>query len=203
MPSEPEHVNPFAAPLLSDSPAAELKSAGLSESEVIRNELLRTESSIKSIATIYLLSGVVWTVIGVILAGAMIFAQNGDFDGGESGPIFVAIGCAMAVLGGASVWYAFGLRRLDSQVRTPVLLIQSISMLVHVLRLNIFGIGIGIWVLVTLSSDNGKRVLTPEYQEIVAATPHIKRKTSLLVWIFLILLLVLVGVGVLAAVFGG
>lgn len=46
-------------------------------------------------------------------------------------------------------------------------------------------------------------VFSPYYKEIISQTPHIKYKTSIVVWIFLGLLLALLGLGIVGAIFAG
>ena len=50
------------------------------------------------------------------------------------------------------------------------------------------------YVLYLMFSDKGKVVFSPEYQEIREATPEVKYKTSMIVWVFLAILVVLLGV---------
>jgi hypothetical protein len=57
---------------------------------------------------------------------------------------------------------------------------------------------INIYILVKILGQQGQFVLTPEYQRIIAATPHVKQKTSIVVWVLLILLLVIL-IGIIAA----
>ena len=46
-------------------------------------------------------------------------------------------------------------------------------------------------------------VFSDEYRSIIDQTPHIKYKTSIIVWIFLFILLALIGFGILGAFFTG
>jgi hypothetical protein len=56
-----------------------------------------------------------------------------------------------------------------------------------------------VYILVKVLGKQGKFVMTDEYQRIIAATPHIKRKTSIVV-VILLVLLVLVLIGAIAAI---
>lgn len=198
MSSETEHVNPFAAPLETDSPAADIVGADLSDAEGTRNELLSTEASIKSIGTIYLMTGGLWVVGGVMMFIGEFAEAN--FIAANNQPVASIIAVVIAGLGAVSIWCAFGLYRLDPTIRVWVLVLQSICLVLHLVLvdINLLTIGISIYVLVVMSGQKGRRVLSSEYQQVVAATPHIKRKTSIVVWILLALLL-----GVLALAIGG
>ena len=46
-------------------------------------------------------------------------------------------------------------------------------------------------------------VYSPQYKEIVQATPHIRYKTSIIVWILLFILLGLIAFGIIATLVSG
>jgi hypothetical protein len=56
------------------------------------------------------------------------------------------------------------------------------------------------YLLYLLWSEKGNVVFSPRYQRVMQATPHIKYKTSIIVWIFLGLLGLVVLVGIIAMV---
>jgi hypothetical protein len=58
------------------------------------------------------------------------------------------------------------------------------------------------YILYLLFSKKGATVFSEEYQRVIAATPEIKYRTSIVIWILLALLLLLIGVGLLAVFFG-
>jgi hypothetical protein len=51
------------------------------------------------------------------------------------------------------------------------------------------------YILWLLFSSKGRFVMSPEYQEVIAATPHMKHRTSIVVILLGILLLVVLGSG--------
>jgi hypothetical protein len=54
---------------------------------------------------------------------------------------------------------------------------------------------INVYILVKLCGKQGSFVMTPEYQRIIAATPHVKRKSSIASMVLLaILIIVLIGI---------
>ena len=79
-------------------------------------------------------------------------------------------------------------RRIVDAVRDPVLALGLLSFPV--------GTIINGYILYLLFSKKGERVFSADYQAIVDATPHIKYKTSIIVWIFLVLLLLMIGAAV-------
>ena len=62
---------------------------------------------------------------------------------------------------------------------------------------------INAYILYLFLSKKGRTIYSPEYQDVIAATPHIKYRTSILVWILLALVVALVALAFLAPMFGG
>jgi cytochrome o ubiquinol oxidase subunit 1 len=60
------------------------------------------------------------------------------------------------------------------------------------------GVIIHIYILAKLMGKEARFIMTPEYQRIIAATPHVKYKTSILVKVLLALLLILL-IGIIVA----
>lgn len=87
----------------------------------------------------------------------------------------------------AALYYCIGmgLRRLDPKVRTVSMIMTGFGLLGFPIGTLISG-----YILYLLASEKGKEVLSVEYQGIVAATPHIKYRTSIVVWILVGLLVV-------------
>lgn len=185
--------NPYAAPLSSSAQSEPVES----EIERTRNEYLSHEASVRAIGLLYLLGGGIWAIYCVIGLVALL----GVIIGGVAGPgelgflLFIAV-----IVVGATwlqIWIGLGLRRLNPSVRTPATVLSVVGLL---------GVPIGTiisaYVLWLLQSAKGKVVFSNEYQEIIRQTPHIRYKTSIIVWIFLGLLVVVVGLAVLAVIVG-
>ena len=51
---------------------------------------------------------------------------------------------------------------------------------------------INAYILYLFLSKKGRTIYSPEYQEVIAATPHVKYRTSIVVWILLALVVVLI-----------
>jgi hypothetical protein len=58
------------------------------------------------------------------------------------------------------------------------------------------------YLLYLLVSAKGEMVFSSAYKEVMQATPHIRYRTSMIVWIFLFLLIGLILLGIIAAIFG-
>jgi hypothetical protein len=176
------NVNPYAPPKARVSdviPAA-------SEAESIRKDHIKHEASIRSIGMLYYLSGVfmLLAAIGLIVAG---------FAGTEQS---IAFGLAPVylVLGVLSIAVARGIRALQPWARTTCIVLSVIGLL---------GIPIGTLIngyfLYLLLCAKGKRIFEADYSGIVAATPHIKYRTSPIVWILLAVLVLGIATAVVVA----
>ena len=50
-------------------------------------------------------------------------------------------------------------------------------------------------------SEKGNVVFSDHYKEVIAATPHVRYKTSIIVWILVIAFLTIMAIGVVATIF--
>ena len=126
--------------------------------------------------------------------GAMA-AVNADV---AQGVVLAGIGVLYLVFGLVQGATAIGLRKLQTWARYVAVLFSVIGLI---------GIPIGTLIsgyfLYLLLSKKGSVVFSEEYKHVIAATPHIKYKTSIIVVIFLVLLAVLLVGGLLAFLLGG
>ena len=169
--------NPYSAP----TAAVEDVTPGVDAyAEATRREHIDHEASIQSIGLLYYFGG-------FSLAVAALVSLFGALDG------LVRLGmlALLAVLAVLMFAMGRGLRALKPGIRIPAIVFAAIGLLG-------FPVGtlINAYVLYLLLSKKGRMILSPEYADIVAATPHIKYQTSWVVRIFLGLIIV----GVLAAI---
>ena len=162
-------VNPYAPP------AAELARGVGSEAEEIRRELLNHEASIRGVGTLYLV-GFWLSLVGTLTIGGLMVADPSGFAFG------------MVLFYAFFTWlYRYlgrGLRDLNPRVRPGVTLLHVLGLLAIPL-----GTLISAYILWLIHGEKGKRVLSDEYREIVAQTPHIQYKTP--VWLVVLGLLFL------------
>jgi len=157
------------------------------EAEEIRREHIKTEASIRSIGMLYYIGATVCCLasIGFLLGSSRV----------PSGlPLSMkALGALYLVFGVLGLFVARGIRKLRPWARTAAIVLAAIGLLG-------FPVGtlINAYILYLLLSGKGKRIFESDYADIVAATPHVKYKTSIVVWVAVILLVV-VAVGVIAA----
>ncbi len=169
-------VNPYAAPTapVEDVPAHP-------EAEAVRKAHIKHEASIRSVGTLYFLGAIFGTLGGLFgLAGAP----------GARGDIVAAV--VMLVLGVAMFFVSSGVGRLRPWARTAGCALSGIGLIGFPIGTLING-----YILYLFLSKKGRTIFSPEYQDVIAATPHIKYR-SWLVWIFLALVLIVVLVAVLA-----
>lgn len=188
-----------ARPMLDDSatnpyaPTAhtsDLAAAPASDVEGYRRAHLNHEASVKSIGTLYLIGAVI--LLPLSLGMAFTWFTN------PSSPAALVVALLYLAFGlfqGAVGW---GVYKLAPWTRIP-------AVIYSVLGLLWFPIGtlVSAYFLYLLLSEKGRVVFSPEYRRVIEQTPHVKYKTSIVVWVFLGLLLLLVGVIAIAAVFAG
>lgn len=191
--------NPFLSPETSGFEGEQFDT----DAEQMRREYLSHEASVKSIGFLYLIGGaigVLYCVVGLFSLIGFIFSdefQAGNVGPAEIGVVFV-VGLIMVGMTWLQIWAGLGLRRLNPAVRTATTVLSAIGLLG-------FPVGtlISAYILWLIHSAKGKVIFSPEYQKVIQQTPHIKYKTSVVVWIFLGLLLLLVLLGTIAIVLEG
>jgi hypothetical protein len=178
------NFNPYEAP--QSMQAARPAQEDPSEFERIRKQHLNHEASLQGIGSLYCLGA------GLLIAGAALgligSAVEEHYDQAGIMALFVALG----VLQG---WIGLGLRRLRPNVKVAAGIVSAIGLLAFPMGTLING-----YILYLLFSQKGTYILSPGYQEIIAATPHIRYRTSIIVWIFLGLLVFVIGLGILGAI---
>jgi len=176
-----EATNPYSAP------TARVEDTDQGEAETIRRAHLNHETSVKGAGSFYLLGGILLT-IGAVLA----LAAGGVTDGADAIVAFVVMG-----IGAAQLWAGLKVRALQRGGRIAGGLLSSLGLLAFPIGTLING-----YILWLFFSDKGRTVFSDAYRDVIAATPHVKAKTSIVVWILLALLLGLLALGIVAGVFG-
>jgi hypothetical protein len=169
-------VNPYAAPT---APVEDVSAHP--EAEAVRKAHIKHEASIKSVGTLYFLGAIVTTLGGLL-------GVTGRLKGDED----VVTSAVMLVLGVALFFAASGVGNLRPWGRIVGCVLSGIGLIGFPIGTLING-----YILYLFLSKKGRTIFSPEYQGVIAATPHIKYR-SWLVWIFLALVLIVVLVAVLA-----
>lgn len=215
-PPPPEDlVNPYAAPAteIGSEPTGLGADGDLTEAEVIRRAHIGHEASVRSLGSLHYLGA----VFGLIGSVGMLFMLFGGMSGGaaEPGGRMLLGGLLILYFGMTALNFALGkgLRGLKPWARwtdTALLSLQAIFAVLGSINALITGqfpamipslIGLLIvgYILYLLLSQKGTVVFSPAYKEIIARTPHIKYRTSLLLKIVLALLVAMIGLMIVGA----
>ncbi|WDE97341.1 hypothetical protein PQO03_05170 [Lentisphaera profundi] len=160
------------------SPTADLQDdSNAGEFEQIRNTYLKHEASVQSVGSLY--------TLGALFLG---FAAIASFFSGETEVLIGGVLLALAALYG---WLGMSVRKLKRGSKIAVGILSGIGLLG-------FPIGtiINAYILYLVFSEKGKIVFSDEYRDAIAATPHIKHKTSTILKVFLGLLLLVLAFAV-------
>jgi hypothetical protein len=140
----------------------------------IRREYLKHEASIRSVGTLY--------YVGAILAAVMVLMNVLN-----DRPIAVKIGMSILFVGLIFLYVKVGswLNALDKRAKVPATILACIGLLAIPVGTLING-----YILYLLLSKKGTVVFSEDYKKVIADTPEIKYKISLLIWILLGIVLV-------------
>jgi hypothetical protein len=177
-----EAANPYAAP------AARVEDVAVDpEAERIRREHISHEASIKAVGILYYI-GAVLMAVGAITS----------LMGATQEPAAAGVMVLLLAVGAGEFAAGWGVRGLKPWGRIVGCVLSGLGLLA-------FPIGtlINAYILYLFLSKKGRTIFAPEYQQVIAATPHVKYKVSIVVWIFLALLIGLLVVGLGVAVIGG
>ena len=150
--------NPYAAPLADEDVLP-------TPLEAIRRKYLHHEASIRSIGTLYYLPAAFLMMTSIMIALTTLRGEH----------ILMSLALAIAVLALAIGFAALArsIRRLDPRCKVPLVILSCIGLLALGPPTVING-----YFLYLVLCEKGTFVLSPNYQEIVRQTPHIKYRTS-------------------------
>jgi hypothetical protein len=163
--SSPAPINPYAAPT---APVEDV--AANPESDAIRRAHIGHEASVKAVGFLYYLGG------GAVTVGALVFMRSD-----------IATSIGLLIAGAAQLSAGYGVRALRGWGR-------AVGCVLSALGLFAFPVGtlINGYILYLFLSKKGRTIFAPEYQDVIAETPDVKYRTSIVVWIVLALLVILV-----------
>jgi hypothetical protein len=143
------------------------------QAESIRREHINHEASIKSVGMLYYLG-----TLGMGVAGLAILFSTGALAAVRMGDAVVSV--IMVAIAVAFFMVGRGLSTLRPWVRIPAVLLSILGLLGFPIGTLING-----YIIWLILSKKGRLVLSPEYAAIVEATPQVKYRTSIVVWILL------------------
>ena len=156
------------------------------EADKARREHIEHEAAVRSTGLLGYTFGGLMSFFGFLLtSGALL---------GVMGRSTLRFGVAYLAIGTLLLFVARGLRVLRPWARISTILMASIGMFVFPV-----GTVIGGYILYLMLASKGKRVFADDYSAVIAATPHLRYRTSIIVWIAVgLLLLAILGVIVIA-----
>lgn len=176
-----DEFNPYAAP------KAEVITQH-TEAETIRRKHINHEASIKSVGCLYGVMAIAMVII-LITIGSSLVSES-----------LWAVGLILG-LGLLAAAVARGLRNLRRWAAVLAAVWSGILIILGIpdLPQSSIPMVISAYVLWLMVSPKGLFVTSLEYQIVIAQTPHVKRRTSVLVWVLLILLLAILSIGIYSA----
>jgi uncharacterized membrane protein len=182
---EPPTVNPYASPSTVGSTSDPVVVLSSTSSDR-RPRRIQDEASLKQ--NTLCLVGIFSSIAAVM--NLMAFSPGS----GQPDAALIAMAIMSTFVAVASIVVNFGIRRFASWSRIPLTILAFMSLPIMPL-----GSAFGILILKTLHLGKPPGLLTPEYEQIVRATPEPKDRTSTLTWLGIILLIVLAIATVLVA----
>lgn len=180
----PAAVNPYAPPKARVEDVVQADS----RAEEVRRKYIKHETSIRACGILDYLGGVAFCLLGVGMM-ATDFSVSNAF----AVRTMVTVGAVYLVIGILSIIAGFGIRRLRPWARVVSVILSAIGLLEVPIGTVING-----YILYLLVSKKGQIIFTADYAEIVAATPHVRYRSFLVLWVVLGVLLALILLGVVA-----
>ena len=174
--------NPYAAP---QSQALQ----SIMSADAARSEHLGTESTLKTIGFLYYLG----SLSLIFFASGTLAASQGKPDASAAQSLLgIALGVAMGVT-------AFGVKGLHIWSRPPAIFVSLLLLVAGFFATSKAQIVLPLYVIFKMLGKQAKFVLSPEYRQIIDATPHLKSRVTPWLWVLLaVLVLAVVGAAYLA-----
>lgn len=153
------------------------------ESDSIRREHIGHEASIKSVGILYFVGGGMLVLAGVTSTVAAM----------RESLVSMVPALFLLLLGAVQIWTGAGLRSLLPWSRIVSGVISGIGLLGFPLGTLVNG-----YILYLLFCRKGATVFSPAYRQVILATPHIKYRTSMVVWVLLGIVILLFVAGIAA-----
>ena len=203
--------NPYAPSGSSYGDASLDANFDLSQAELIRKSHLSHEANIQSFGCLYTVGGIMGILGGIFYIGLGIFilaggtppaAGAGAGAGAAQEPLVAGItttlvGIVFLAIASAQLFAGRSMQTLNPSGKILAVVVSAIGLLGFPCGTIISG-----YLLYLLLSAKGEMVFSSAYKEVMQATPHIRYRTSIIVWIFLFILIGVILLGVLAAIFG-
>jgi hypothetical protein len=195
--------NPYAPSGSSYGDASLDANFDLSQAELIRKSHLSHEANIQSFGCLYTLGGILGILGAIFYIGLGIFVMAGGenpqagVNPMAAGIMTTLIGVVFLAIAVAQLFAGRSMQTLNPSGKILAIIISAIGLLGFPCGTLISG-----YLLYLLVSAKGEMVFSSAYKEVMQATPHIRYRTSIIVWIFLFLLIGVILLGIIAAIIG-
>ena len=203
--------NPYAPSGSSYGDASLDANFDLSQAELIRKSHLSHEANIQGFGCLYTLGGILGILgaifyigIGIfVMAGGVVSEELASMVFGANGDPMVAgitttlVGVVFLAIAVAQLFAGRSMQTLNPSGKILAIVVAAIGMLQFPCGTLISG-----YLLYLLVSAKGRTVFSSAYKEVMQATPHIRYRTSIIVWIFLFLLIGVILLGVVGVIIG-
>ena len=184
----------------------------LSQAELIRKSHLSHEANLQGFGCLYTFGGILgiigslfYVAVGVFVIASGVPAQMANQNAPVPNTNPAAAGLFVALMGlvflAISVLQLLGgraMQTLNPKGKVLAIIISAIGLLGFPC-----GTLLSTYLLYLLLSTKGEMVFSDRYKEIIQATPHIKYRTSIIVWIFLFILIGVILAAIIATVVAG
>ena len=172
------NTNPYQAPEI-----LETANDIATDVEQIRNTYIKHEASLKSVGFLYIIGSIFIVIICSLALLGTLFSNTFITSEGAAFIVLLLLGVLQFIVG-------LNIRKLKSWVKLPIAIFSTIGLLGFPL-----GTLINVYILYLFFGAKGKVVLSGDYKAVIEQTPHIKYKTSKVIWIalglFILFILVL------------
>ena len=183
-----------------------------SQAELIRKSHLSHEANLQGFGCLYTFGGILgiigslfYVAMGVFVFASGVPAQMANQNAPVPNTNPAAAGLFVALMGlvflAISVLQLLGgraMQTLNPKGKVLAIIISAIGLLGFPC-----GTLLSTYLLYLLLSTKGEMVFSDRYKEIIQATPHIKYRTSIIVWIFLFILIGVILAAIIATVVAG
>ncbi len=175
----PEAVNPYAPPKARVEDVVQ----AAPEAEAIRRKYIKHEASIRACGILDYIGGVAFCFLG----GGLLLSNTLYRSSAVGAGTLFAVAAVYLAIGILSIIVGFGIRRLRPWARVVSVILSAIGLLEIPI-----GTVINAYILYLLVSRKGQLIFTAQYAQIIAATPHVRYRSFLVLWVLLGVLGVLI-----------